>query len=151
VDRKFDEVVLFSDTSDVTDEATSYFCIDDDPKYQSRCTSAEGSAQPAATTPKKTDFFIDRFVVTNRVRIYLKRSIQSFLGNRRRSINTDHARFGWTIPGLDVGSSYQPLGIKGVSRESLQNMRALAELLSAWNSVDDRRIPLGAAACAGGS
>jgi hypothetical protein len=130
---QFDEVVLFSDTSDVTDEATSYFCIDDDPKYQSHCTSAEGSAQPAATTPKKTDFFIDRFVVTNRVRIYLKRSIQSFLGNRRRSINTDHARIGWTIPGLDVGSSYQPLGIKGGIARSLQNMRALAELLSARN------------------
>src|ERR1700709_2071021 len=43
---QFDEVVLFSDTSDVTDEATSYFCIDDDPKYHVHCTSAEGSAQP---------------------------------------------------------------------------------------------------------
>jgi hypothetical protein len=130
---QFDEVVLFSDTSDVTDEATSYFCIDDDPKYQSHCTSAEGSAQPAAASPKKTDFFIDRFVVTNRARIYLKRFIQSFLGNRRRSINTDHARIGWTIPGLDVGNSYQPLGIEGGIARSLQNMRALAELLSARN------------------
>ena len=35
---QFDEVVLFSDTSDVTDEATSYFCIDDDPKYRAYCT-----------------------------------------------------------------------------------------------------------------
>jgi hypothetical protein len=130
---QFDEVVLFSDTSDVTDEATSYFCIDDDPKYQSHCTSAEGSAQPAAASPKKTDFLVDRFVVTNRVRIYLKRFIQSFLGNRRRSINTDHARIGWTIPGLDVGNSYQPLGIEGGIARSLQNMRALAELLSARN------------------
>jgi hypothetical protein len=78
---QFDEVVLFSDTSDVTDEATSYFCIDDDPKYRAHCTSAEGSAQPPVAAPKKTDFLIDRFVVTNRVRIYIKRSIQSFLGN----------------------------------------------------------------------
>ena len=31
---KFDEVVLLSDSSDVEDEATFYFCIDDDPKYQ---------------------------------------------------------------------------------------------------------------------
>ena len=37
---QFDEVVLFSDTSDVTDEATSYFCIDDDPKYRAHCTPA---------------------------------------------------------------------------------------------------------------
>jgi hypothetical protein len=125
---QFDEVVLFSDTSDVTDEATSYFCIDDDPKYRAHCSSAEGSAQP-----KKTDFFIDHFVVTNRVRITVKRSIQSFLGNRRRSINTDHARIGWTIPDLDVGNSYQPLGVDGGIARSLQNMRALADLLAARN------------------
>jgi len=31
---QFDEVVLLSDSSDVEDEATSYFCIDDDPKYR---------------------------------------------------------------------------------------------------------------------
>lgn len=133
---QFDEVVLFSDTSDVTDEATSYFCIDDDPKYRAHCSSAEGSAQPEAAPPKKTDFFIDHFAVTNRVRITVKRSIQSFLGNRRRSINTDHARIGWTIPGLDVGNSYQPLGVDGGIARSLQNMRALADLLAA------RHIPL---------
>jgi hypothetical protein len=133
---QFDEVVLFSDTSDVTDEATSYFCIDDDPKYRAHCSSAEGSAQPAETAAKKPDFFIDRFVVTNRVRIYLKRSIQSFLGNRRKAINNDHARIGWTIPGLDVGNSYQPLGVDGGIARSLQNMRALSDLLAA------RHIPL---------
>lgn len=130
---QFDEVVLFSDTSDVTDEATSYFCIDDDPKYRAHCTSAEGSVQPVEAAPKKTDFFIDRFVVTNRVRIYIKRSIQTFLGNRRKSINTDHGRIGWTIPGLDVGNSYQPLGVDGGIARSLQNMRALADLLKARN------------------
>jgi hypothetical protein len=129
---QFDEVVLFSDTSDVTDEATSYFCIDDDPKYRAHCTTEEGSAQPAAT-PKKPDFLTDRFAVTNRVRIAIKRSLQSLLGNRRRSINTDHARIGWTVPGLDVGNSYQPLGVEGGIARSLQNMRALADLLAARN------------------
>ena len=129
---QFDEVVLFSDTSDVTDEATSYFCIDDDPKYRAHCTSAEGSAQPAAS-PKKTTFFTDRFVVTNRVRIYIKRSIQSLLGNRRRSLDTDHGRIGWTIPGLDVSNANQPLGVEGGIARSLQNMRALADLLATRN------------------
>jgi len=133
---QFDEVVLFSDTSDVTDEATSYFCIDDDPKYRAYCSPGEGSMQPVAAPAKKVDFFVDRFVVTNRLRIYIKRSIQSFLGNRRRSINTDHARIGWTIPGLDVGNSYQPLGVDGGISRSLQNMRALSDLLAA------RKIPL---------
>jgi hypothetical protein len=130
---QFDEVVLFSDTSDVTDEATSYFCIDDDPKYRAHCSQAEGSQQAAAAPPKKTDFFTDRFVVTNRVRIYIKRSIQSVLGNRRKAINTDHERIGWTIPGLDVGTSYQPLGVEGGIARSLQNMQALADLLAARN------------------
>lgn len=132
---QFDEVVLFSDTSDVTDEATSYFCIDDDPKYRKYCTSAEGSMQKEASPPKR-DFFIDNFVVTNRVRITVKRSIQSFLGNRRRSLNTDHARIGWVIPGLDVGNGDQPLGVDGGIARSLQNMGKLADLLAA------RKIPL---------
>jgi hypothetical protein len=130
---QFDEVVVFSDTSDVTDEATSYFCIDDNPKYRAYCSPAEGAAQPEAAPPKKTDFFIDRFVVTNRVRIYIKKSVQSFLGNRRRSINTDHARIGWVIPGLDVASDYRPLGVEGGIARSLQNMRALSDLLAARN------------------
>ena len=47
---RFDEVVLFSDTADVTDEATAYFCIDDDPKYRAHCSSAEGAAQAAAAS-----------------------------------------------------------------------------------------------------
>jgi hypothetical protein len=132
---QFDEVVLFSDTSDVTDEATSYFCIDDDPKYRKYCTSSEGSMQKQASPPKR-DFFIDNFVVTNRVRITIKRSIQSFLGNRRRSLNTDHARIGWVIPGLDVGNGDQPLGVDGGIARSLQNMGKLADLLAA------RKIPL---------
>ena len=133
---QFDEVVLFSDTSDVTDEATSYFCIDDDPKYRAHCTSAEGSMQAVASPPKKPDFFIDRFAVTNRVRIAVKRSIQSFLGNRRRAINTDHSRIGWVFPGLDVSRENQPLGVNGGIARSLQNMQRMSDLLSA------RKIPL---------
>jgi len=130
---QFDEVVLFSDTSDVMDEATSYFCIDDDPKYRAHCASGEGSTQSVTNRPKKSDFFIDRFVVTNRVRISLKRSIQSLLGNRRRSLDTDHDRIGWAIPGLDVGDTYRPLGVEGGVTRSLQNMQALVDHLKARN------------------
>jgi hypothetical protein len=130
---QFDEVVVFSDTSDVTDEATSYFCIDDDPKYRAHCTLAEGSMQPATASPKPGNFLIDRFVVTNRVRIAVKRSIQSLLGNRRKSINTDRARIGWTVPGIDVTRDYRPLGVEGGIARSLQNMRALSDLLAAKN------------------
>ena len=129
---QFDEVVVFSDTSDVTDEANFYFCIDDDPKYRAHCTPAEGSMQPAMASPKPSDFLIDRFVVTNRLRITIKRAVQSVVGNRRASINTDRGRIGWTFPGLDAGD-YRPLGVEGGIARSLQNMRALSDLLAAKN------------------
>ncbi len=127
---KFDEVVLFADTSDVTEEASSYFCIDDDPKYRAYCTVAEGSQQPDLV---KTNFFLDRFVVTNKVRIAIKRSIQSFLGNRRKSIDTDVSRIGWVFPGKEIAKEYQPLGVDGGIARARQNMTALSDMLAARN------------------
>jgi hypothetical protein len=127
---KFDEIVLFADTSDVTEEASSYFCIDDDPKYRAHCTVAEGSQQPDTV---QTNFFLDRFVVTNKVRIAIKRSIQSLLGNRRRSINTDRSRIGWVFPGMEIVKEYKPLGVDGGIARAQQNMRALSDLLAARN------------------
>jgi hypothetical protein len=135
IDRglKFDEVWLFSDSSDVEDEATSYFCIDDDPKYHAYCTVPPGAIPPPAVN--KRDFFIDHFVVTNRVRITVKRWIQSRLGNRRRSIDNDHNRIGWTTPHPDP-AHYQPLGVDGGIARSLENMTRLSDLLA------NRGIPL---------
>jgi hypothetical protein len=127
---QFDEVVLFSDTADVTEEASSYFCLDDDPKYRVYCNQAEGAGQPAA---KKTDFLLNNFVVTNRLRIAIRRSIQSWLGNRRRSIDTDRSRVSWVFPGKELTAEYQPLGVEGGIARSLQNMGALSDLLAARN------------------
>lgn len=131
-DLQFDEVVLFSDSSDVTDEATGYFCIDEDPKYRAYCAGSEGSMQKE-TSVKKPDFFIDRFVVTNRVRIAAKRWLQAELGNRKRALSTDRGRIGWSIPGLDVSNETRPLGAEGGVQRSLQNMGKLADLLAARN------------------
>ncbi|MGQ0682897.1 hypothetical protein [Bradyrhizobium sp.] len=129
---EFDEVMVFSDTSDVTDEAASYFCIDEDPKYRAYCTASEGSMQPDAR-PKKSEFFIDRFVITNRLRISLKRWIQSLLGNRKQALSTDRGRIGWSIQGFDVSGETRPLGAEGGIARSLQNMGKLADLLAARN------------------
>jgi hypothetical protein len=128
---QFDEVLLFSDTSDVTDEASSYFCIDDDPKYRKHCTPAEGSMQQPDLRPKKPNFLIDSFVITNRLRVGIKRWVQSLLGNRRSSINAEHARIGWVFPQFDAENAYLPLGVDGGIARSLQNMRALSDLLAA--------------------
>jgi hypothetical protein len=130
---KFDEVWLFSDSSDVEDEASSYFCIDDDPKYHAYCTVPPGTVPPPAIN--KRDFFIDHFVVTNRVRVTLKRWIQTRLGNRRRSIDNDHNRIGWTTPNPDP-AHYRPLGVDGGIARSLENMTKLSDLLAS------RGIPL---------
>jgi len=130
---RIDEVVLLSDSSDVEDEATSYFCIDDDPKYHAYCTTPPG-AVPPSSAPKR-DFFIDHFVITNRVRILLKRWVQSQLGNRRRAIDSDHNRIGWTTENPDP-ARYKPLGVDGGVARSLQNMTRLSDLLAS------RGIPL---------
>ena len=130
---QFDEVVLLSDSSDVEDESTSYFCIDDDPKYRRFCTNPPGSYPPAS--PLKQDYFVDHFAVTNRIRITLKRWIQSLSGNRRRAVDHDLERIGWAMPHPDL-SRYRPLGIEEAIERSIQNMGKLSDLLAS------RGIPL---------
>jgi hypothetical protein len=132
---QFDEVVVFSDSSDVNDEAKTYFCIDDDPKYHAHCTPAEGSMQAAATGPGRRDFFVDRFVVTNRVRVFIQRAIYSLNGNKRRAMNGYESSIGWTLSGPrpNLAKDNEPLGVEGGIARSLQNMRALYDLLAARN------------------
>ena len=132
---QFDEVVVFSDSSDVNDEAKTYFCIDDDPKYRAYCTPAEGSMQAVATGPGRRDIFVDRFVVTNRVRVFIQRAIQSLNGNKRRAMNGYESSIGWTLSGPrpKLANDNEPLGVDGGIARSLQNMRALYDLLAARN------------------
>jgi hypothetical protein len=128
----FDEVVLLSDSSDVEDEASSYFCIDEEAKYRKYCNTPSGSVpQPAI----KRDFFIDHFAVTNRVRVVVKRWIQTRLGNKRHAINDDHNRIGWTTDNPDP-AKYRPLGVDGGIARSIENMTKLSDLLAS------RGIPL---------
>lgn len=123
---KFDEVVLLSDSSDVEDEASSYFCIDDDPKYRKFCTTPPGAVPEPAI---KRDFFIDHFVVTNRLRVTIKRWILTKLGNKRHAIEGDHNRIGWTAANPDP-AKYRPLGVEGGVARSLENMGKLSDLLA---------------------
>ncbi len=139
---QFDEVVLLSDSSDVEDEASSYFCIDEDPKYRTYCNTPPGAVpQPAI----KRDFFIDHFAVTNRVRVIVKRWLQTRLGNKRHAINDDHNRIGWTTANPDP-AKYRPLGVDGGIARSLENMTKLSDLLGEpQHSAHHRGLPLGAA------
>jgi hypothetical protein len=138
---QFDEVVLLSDSSDVEDEATSYFCIDDDPKYQKYCTTPPGTYPPAS--PLKQDFFVDHFAVTNRVRITLKRWIQSLSGNRRRAVERDHERIGWATISIsrDIAPRHRG-GDRAVAAEYGQAFRPVGEPRL---SADHRGLSLGPA------
>jgi lysophospholipase L1-like esterase len=128
---KFDEVVLLSDNSDVFDEATSKFCIDDDPKYHTYCTVIRDpmGKRPATRTWDET------FVTTNRVRVLLKFWIQLKLGNRRKALESDFSHASWTMASTDL-AKYRPLGIDGGIARSIQNMTKLSDLLAS------RGIPL---------
>ncbi len=130
LDLQFDEVVLFSDSSDVEDDATSYFCIDDDPKYNRYCTIPPGTIPQRSSA--KPDFLVQHFVITNRLHILVKHWIQSQLGNRRKVLNDDHNRIGWTTANPDP-ARYEPLGVAGGIARSLENMEKLADLLAGRN------------------
>jgi hypothetical protein len=121
---QLDEVVLFSDSSHVNDEVKTYFCIDDGPKYRAHCTPAEGSMQAAAKGPGKRDVFVDRVVVTSRVRGFVQRAINSLNGNQRRAMNGYESRIGWTLSGPrpNLAKDNAPLGVEGGIARSLQNL-----------------------------
>jgi hypothetical protein len=65
----FDEVVVFSDISDVRDEATGYFCQDEHPGYRKYC----GESLPFyAQRDDLGSYFARHFVVTDKVRLMAK-------------------------------------------------------------------------------
>ncbi len=124
---QFDDVVVLPDLSDVRDEAATYFCIDDDPRYQRYCRPAgpPAEAQSVSRTLQK------HFVMTDFVRSLIEHSIKSGLGVLKRRALERQAVSGWTIPGFDVGQTYAPLGVEGGIARARQNMQSLADLLAA--------------------
>lgn len=117
----FDEVVVFSDPSDVQDEATSYFCIDDDPKYRAHC-------NPDDLTPKrarKKSFVSTYMYVTDAIGDWIEKAIDP---SKIPPPPYEFYRIDWLQPNPRLGD-YFPLGIEGGIARSLQNMQSLATLL----------------------
>ena len=140
---RFDEVIVFSDPSDVQDEATTYFCLDDDPQYLQYCRDFAPSKSPnlPAQSPVSEEanwssWFQEHFVVTDSTRMLIKYGIQLVLDNRSHKSADDNPRAGWTIAGYPLGDSFAPLGLEGGIARSKKNMQALADLLR------ERGIPL---------
>ena len=131
---RFDEVVVFIDLSDVQDEATTYFCIDDDPQYRARCRLANNK-----TTRQIGKTLADNFVITDRLRRTIKRKIRRMRGRgpaEQPRGDGLHPRVDWTLPDHAKVRRYAPLGIEGGIKRSVQNMQKLADLLA------QQRIPL---------
>jgi hypothetical protein len=134
----FDEVVVFSDLSDVEDEATTYFCFDDDPQYdvyKANCPTAVGPQQfPPSTFLSKLRAY---FVITGRSLDMFNGWLDSNRGAHKQfAIHKIGARSAWTISTIDVRSRFEPLGIEGGIARSRKNMQSLADLLA------EQHIPL---------
>ena len=126
---QFDELVVLPDISDIIDEATSYFCFDDDPQYRVYC-NKPSSASANSSHVKKCPFLECSFVVTDTLRVLIKFKIRQWLGNVERDIFELSPRDGWSLPNYNPGDLYAPLGVEGSITRALQNMQKLADLLA---------------------
>jgi hypothetical protein len=136
----FDEVVVFSDLSDVEDEATTYFCFDDDPQYDVYKVNCPLTDVPPQRIPSPPPTFRDKlrahFVVTGRSLHMLNSWLDSIRGLRKQFAIHKSYRSDWTIPTIAAKSRFEPLGIEGGIARSHKNMQSLADLLA------EQHIPL---------
>ena len=158
IDRglRFDEIVVFSDVSDVYDEATKYFCQDDDPLYQKYCDPEEraffaslcgsGDArnnhpcseaqQHRYAKPGAGPYLTRHFILTNAIRVIAKFRIQQWLGNQKRRRLAAESETAWLFADSGYEGEYAPIGSAGGIVRSVKNMQALADLLK------EKAIPL---------
>jgi hypothetical protein len=153
---RFDEVVVFSDVSDVRDEAHGYFCQDEDPEYHKLCDERELAFSQALCTSTDPDlkkycnkeelypfmrsdagsWFARHFPVTDATRVWIKFRLQGLTGNRKQLMLAPTDSTEWLFPQTVEPNEYAPLGLDGGIARSLKNMQRLADLLKA------RGIPL---------
>jgi lysophospholipase L1-like esterase len=145
---RVDEVVVFSDISDVYDEASHYFCQDDNPAYRKHCDQGEldmfaALCREAERRKQSCDdivpfryskpgwgpWLVQHFFVTNGVRMYVKFEFQQWNGSMKQRRLAPEAGSGWLYPPNEFEADYAPLGSQGGIARSLKNMQALADLL----------------------
>jgi hypothetical protein len=119
----FDEVVVFPDLFDIRDEATKYFCIDEDPRYNAYCHVE--TADPLAVERKPTHFLAKNFIVADRIRRTVKQAIHRWR-HPTDAVGPELIR-SWTLPGYDYPMM---LGVEGGIARALSNMQKLADLLA---------------------
>ena len=134
---RFDELIVFLDISDIGEEATTYFCIDDEPRYRRHC----DANAPLNLKEELKQWIRQNLVVLNRTRLLIKDGVRAWLGdddwNAQVVLTLDsipNMESSWTFAGSTT--TLPPLGIEGGIARGLKNMKALADLLA------ERRIPL---------
>jgi hypothetical protein len=75
---QFDQMVVFSDISDVWDESRNYFCIDDDPHYFAYCDPAE--LQILQKRESRKTLLRRNFVITDKLIPMIKDDIRYLRG-----------------------------------------------------------------------
>ena len=130
---RFDEIVVIPDMSDVPDEATQYFCVDEDPTYRSYCkvNDLEPPVRPMAEV-----LLADRFLITDMIRVRIKTNLIAWKHDEQdRTLDYSNLD-GWALPEWGSSPAFDPLGIEGGIVRSLKRMQDLADLMKA------RGIPL---------
>lgn len=127
-----DEVVVFSDPSDIQDEATAYFCIDDDPQYRRYC----DPKSPLPGWAKQRSFLETYLIMTNTTGMNLKKA---FTPRPPKSSDLDVARIGWLLPGADVQPTYAPLGVDGGNRQIAAEHATVGRALEGSQYPPDHR------------
>lgn len=124
------EVVVFPDLSDIHDEAVSYFCFDDDPKYRRHCNAQDKHDEQERWTFGK---YLQRsFRITDRVRLIIKHYFV-YDGKRISTLFEWSPFTGWAKPGYVIAGGFEPLGAEGGIARALQNMGKLADYLAQKN------------------
>jgi hypothetical protein len=117
----FNDVIVLPDISDVQDEATGSFCLDDAAEYRTYCRSHKHVIDGRKLR--------SHFVVAYRTQLGIEHIARQVRGGRQDWIFNRMQRAGWTIPGFNTGNAYAPLGVEGGITRNLRNMSELASLL----------------------
>ena len=112
---QFDEVVVFPDLSDIHDEATGYFCIDEDPAYRRFCSSHQGYYWDLARQYLRSFPVTDATLFGLWFRLVSGKPDDMGTPETRSSLGIfDGGPTGrWTLPGFEPGQSFAPLGVEG--------------------------------------
>jgi len=96
---QFDELIVLPDMSDVSDEASRYFCVDENPAYHRYCTD-DGEQYPEERASGFRPFLQTRFLITDDARLLIKGLLHAWM-HPGKNPKLEHSPLdSWSVPGL---------------------------------------------------